>query len=609
MNRHPQARPILALFVLALLPIACDYGSQIPKTSRGLTGQLPIKRGQPGENPSAFVGSIPASTTDSGESKEKREAILNNVVQLIQSAATTPGGQHFGIAVKNLNEYFEQGTRPSDYYLGVDSRKFLQAMFGSAEAIRQFESPSFEMIDARHIEDCMLYNEIATRVAGERLPGEVDDLPRVRRLFEWVVAQIQLVPPGSLSPPNMAHAPVRPYDALLRGMAVEEGAWSERGWLFMSLCRQLGIDVGLISYTPRRAPASLSVVPVDSDAATQPVTWVCIALIGDKAYLFDQRLGIPVPDARGDGVATLEDALTNPEILDRLDLPGQFPYGTTRAALLASTDKVTILLDSSQGYFSPKMRLLQSRLTGRNRTILFRDPYEQGMHFARALGQRLGDVRIWSLPYNTQMALFTTGKSIDPTLYTLRSFDGSLPLLYARMAQLKGDLPAAISQYVTMRLTTGALRRDKKTPITPAEQHEIDVYATYFIALCHLEQKNAGQAAFFFNQFLQKTPEPAPNQREFCHMFRWGAETNLGLIALRKGDIPSATRHLSAPNPTVQWQGNLWLARGLVWRDPSSPPGSPLPPAPLPAPAPVLAPALPNPLGGLDLLAPPIAPR
>ncbi len=37
----------------------------------------------------------------------------------------------------------------------------------------------------------------------------------------------------------------------MRGMATEEGGtWAERGWLFMSLCRQLGIDVGLITYTP-----------------------------------------------------------------------------------------------------------------------------------------------------------------------------------------------------------------------------------------------------------------------------------------------------------------------------------------------------------------------
>ena len=131
------------------------------------------------------------------------------MIKLIQSAATTPGGQHFGIAVKNLNEYFEQGTRPSDYYLSVDSRKFLQTQpfIGTAEEVRKLESPTFGIMDGRHIEDCMLYNEIASRVAGERLPGEVDDLPRVRRLFDWMVRQVQLVPPPRCAPTGLDAGP------------------------------------------------------------------------------------------------------------------------------------------------------------------------------------------------------------------------------------------------------------------------------------------------------------------------------------------------------------------------------------------------------------------
>ena len=33
-------------------------------------------------------------------------------------------------------------------------------------------------------------------------------------------------------------------------MATEaEGFWAERAWLFMALCRQLGIDTGLITYS------------------------------------------------------------------------------------------------------------------------------------------------------------------------------------------------------------------------------------------------------------------------------------------------------------------------------------------------------------------------
>ena len=47
-----------------------------------------------------------------------------------------------------------------------------------------------------------------------------------------------------------------------------------------------------------------------------------------------------------------------------MNLPGLAPYGTSRASLLGSPTKIGILIDSSQGYFSPKMRLLQQRALG-----------------------------------------------------------------------------------------------------------------------------------------------------------------------------------------------------------------------------------------------------
>ncbi len=51
----------------------------------------------------------------------------------------------------------------------------------------------------------MLYSKIAARVAGTG-----DDLSRVRRLFDWIVRQVQLVPAGSLGTPDLPQAPVRP---------------------------------------------------------------------------------------------------------------------------------------------------------------------------------------------------------------------------------------------------------------------------------------------------------------------------------------------------------------------------------------------------------------
>ena len=145
-----------------------------------------------------------------------------------------------------------------------------------------------------------MYYGIANRVAGT---GE--DLDRVRRVFDWVVRQVQLVPPGALGSGRLPQVFARPYDVLLRGMATEaEGFWAERAWLFMVLCRQIGIDTGLITYS-KSDTLELRVPRYESDRSSPsmrrgvPVVWICAALIDDKAYLFDARLGLEIPGPDG----------------------------------------------------------------------------------------------------------------------------------------------------------------------------------------------------------------------------------------------------------------------------------------------------------------------
>ena len=194
-------------------------------------------------------------------------------------------------------------------------------------------------------------------------------------------------------------------------MATEaEGFWAERAWLFMVLCRQLGVDVGpdhvyqgqrgraVGVRNRRRTRRGSGRLSARAGPPRPVIAWICAALIDGKAYLFDARVGLPVPGPDGEGVATLDQALADPAILERMNLPGQSPYGTSRASLLASPSKIGILIDSSQGFFHPKMKMLQRELAGKNRTILYRDPAEQRDHFAKVLGDRLGEVKLWSMP-------------------------------------------------------------------------------------------------------------------------------------------------------------------------------------------------------------------
>ncbi len=483
------------------------------------------------------------------------------------------------MAVKQLNQYFE-GTSLSSYQLDPAARDYLATQV-TASMLKGLENRNWNPRgDTRHLEDCMMYYGIANRVAGT---GEGVD--RVRRIFDWVVRQVQLVPPGALASARLPHVFARPYDVLLRGMATEaEGLWAERAWLFMALCRQIDIDTGLITYT-KSDTLELHVPPYDSpDGITRrrraPIVWICTALIDDKPYLFDTRLGIEVPGPSGEGVATLDQALADPAILERMNLPGLSPYGTSRASLLASPTKIGILIDSSPGYFSPKMKLLQSELSGKHRTILYRDPAEQRDHFARVLGARAGLISLWPIPLEVESRLFTDSQFVASIQASLYLFQSQFPLIYARVKHLRGEFDEAIEDYVRFRFAEQTPRVDNKKIIIPREVQEgLDVYATYYLALAHLERNNLDQAELMFRKALELLPEPAPNQ-PYYNMFRRGANANLGRIYDSKNDLCRAIAHYTQRDPTQQYVGNLLRARELLWRDPMGSAAVALPPAP-----------------------------
>ncbi len=373
----------------------------------------------------------------------------------------------------------------------------------------------------------MMYYGIASRVAGT---GE--DLDRVRRVFDWLIRQVQLVPAGSLHAGQLPQAFARPYDVLLRGMATEaDGYWAERAWLFMALCRQIGIDSGLVTYS-KSDTLVYHVSRYGSFAESEanlmglrrptrsPIVWICAALIDDKAYLFDARIGMEIPGPGGSGVATLDQAMADPEILERMNLPGRLPYGTSRASLTGSPTKIGILIDSSSGFSSPKMRLLQREL-GKNRTILYRDPAEQRDHFARALGNRLGDVKLWALPLEVENRLFGDSTFVASIQASLFLFQRDFPLVYARVRQLRGEYKEAISDYIALRFKQDApLVTNKNATIKQDVQEGLDVYAGYYLALAHLESGNIDNAKLMFSKTLQLLPEFGPNQPYYT-MFRW----------------------------------------------------------------------------------------
>lgn len=557
-----------------LLVSGCDYSPparQVPQTGIFTSGATAVKP-KPKSN----------AQTSSRREDVQRAAILESSIQLIKTAALKPGGDNFRLATQKLTQYFE-GTPAVEYLIKPEVLRFLARQLPRKMMEEVQASQWSEGRDARHIEDCMMYYDIASRVGGTG-----DDLARVRRVFDWIVEQVQLVPAGSMGTPELPQVYARPYDLLLRGMATEtQGYWAERSWLFMALCRQLGVDVGLLTYS--RGNVVEPMIPKTGDALQPlgeprqdrpPNVWICAALIDGEAYLFDARAGVPVPGPDGQGVATLRQAARDTRVLEAMQLPGLSPYDVSRATLLASPTRIGVMIDSSRGYFTPKMRLLQGELAGTNRTILYHDPAAQEDHFAKVLGPAFGGASFWTLPLEVETRLFTDPQFVAATQQSLLFFRGEMPLLYARIKQLRGELSEAVSDYVSFRFSDSVPFVNNKNQVIPSTiQEGLDAYATYYLALAHLERKDLRQAELMFTKVLELLPEPTQDTAPY-NMFRWGAHSNLARIYESQGDSRRAIAHYTALDPTMQHHGNLLRARVLVLKDPMQDVPDPLPPAP-----------------------------
>jgi hypothetical protein len=569
----------MAALGLALTPLCgCDYSAP------DFADYTPV-RGTSYSVPAAGAPDVSGKSAVAPRAQEQRIAILESSITLIQRAAVQPGGKNFQLAVQKLNQYFE-GTPSAAYRLDSAPREYLVGQLPPG-MVKQLENREWILRDTRHLEDCMMYYAIATRVAGN---GE--NIDRVRRVFDWAMRQVQLVPPNTLAARGLPHVAARPYDVLLRGMATEaEGFWAERAWLFMVLCRQLDIDAGLLTYARSTTlePHAPTVRPnYELEAGLlglrkgpkSPIIWICAALIDDKAYLFDARLGLAIPGPGGVGVATLDDALADPAILERMNLPGLSPYGTSLASLLGSPSKIGVLMDSSLGYFSPKMRLLQNELAGQHRTILYRDPASQRDHFVQVLGKHAGAIALWGLPLEVDTRLFTDPRYVEAIQACLVLFQRDFPLIYARVKQLRGEIDESIEDYVRLRFAENAPLVNNKKQVIPKEiQDGLDVYATYYLALAHMERNNLDQAELMFNKTLELLPAPGPSQ-PYYNMFRWGASANLGRIYEARNKGGQAVAHYTQRDPSPQYVGNLLRARDIVWRDPMGAVPPSLPPAP-----------------------------
>lgn len=237
----------------------------------------------------------------------------------------------------------------------------------SLPQLEELASMGFAPADGIELRQAIWLRDVSNWAAG----STQDDLERARRLFDWIVRNVQI-------DPSYDEGAVRrqAWQTLLLG----HGPAEDRTWIFMLMARQQGLDVVMLA---------------DNGDGDQPAKdWLPALFHEGELYLFEPTLGLPVPSPDGNGIATLSQAAADESVLRRLDLDDDHRYENMPANL----QNMTVLLEASPIYLSQRMALLESQLAGEQSVVLSAEPSALAKRLRAA--KHVADVRLWPLPYN-----------------------------------------------------------------------------------------------------------------------------------------------------------------------------------------------------------------
>src|SRR5207244_5163654 len=126
--------------------------------------------------------------------------------------------------------------------------------------------------------------------------------------------------------------------------------------------------------------------------ANQPfVPWIPGALVNKEVYLFDTRMGIPLPAPDGKGIATVRQIRTSDKPFAALTLDDKHSYDMTAE----QARKMEIFLTVPLSALAPRMKFLDDTLGGRQKVHSFADWASLLKEFQGAAAAQNISVRFW----------------------------------------------------------------------------------------------------------------------------------------------------------------------------------------------------------------------
>ncbi len=408
---------------------------------------------------------------------------------------------------------------------------------------KALQKDSFQTYEGRELQQAIWLRDISNWARPEGL----SEVEVATALLDWTVRNIQLDTPDTAA---IVH---RPWQVLMYG----HGTAEQRAWVFAELCRQQQLDVVMLG------------LGADESAATKGDSrWWLPALLNDgQLYLFDTKLGMPIPGGKPGQVATLADVVADPTLLENLNLETKLSYPVTAANLA----HVEAWLVASPLQLSRRAALLQQALEGEGFIVLSADP--QPIAKKLAANPRISEVRLWPLPWESVLHERTM-QPVDRLAAAQRFlvFAQRPKLWKARVLHFQGtkevpfeqrDDPLAEPEYGHREATKLYHDRNIRPPDTelnrfePARQviyRTAKVDASYWLGLLSYDRGKYEVAADWLRKrTLEATPEGP---------WTAGARYNLARTYEALGEYDKAIKLLEADD-SPQRHGNLLRARQL----------------------------------------------
>ncbi len=394
--------------------------------------------------------------------------------------------------------------------------------------VKRVNAPDYDQQDMQFLMECVWLRDIA-KTASEG----VDDLVNASRLFDWTIRNLQIEPEGA---DNGVAANQSLGEILLLG----RGTVLERAWVFIQLCRQQGLEAVMLA------------IPGEKDT-TKLRPWLPAVQIRDELYLFDPRLGLPIPGPEGKPVATLSQVAEDDALLRALDLDAEHAYPVKSSDLQG----VVALVEASPGYLSRGMKLVESRLAGDERVVLTTDPSKSIEAIKRL--PHISDARLWLMPYEVLQARRNWSEpQRQAAARDMRIFLRGTPLYDARVRQFKGNLDGeqgAKGRYLEARPPQSQV---DAIPV-PAEQkqvfQEVKQAASYWLGLIAFDEQQYPAAVHWLYDLVLISSPGGP--------WTSGARYNLGRTYEAMGEIEKAVAQYQL-DKSPQSVGNRLRARRMM---------------------------------------------